>query len=245
MLAEAEAAGGTILKPAQDAFWGGYSGYFADPDGHPWEVAWNPGWTCSTTAASGSGPRPRADGGRRVSGASAPQLQSVVASAAQGVPARRSGEPAVGGDQPRALRLGERQVEAVVGRMAEPPRRSPAPGRRALRSGQSSANSRGSSPGTSPACERSIVPAINRFHTMFTTSATISSGAISRSPRSSSRLASGRPGSTRNHLAATEASTISVNGCPDPRGSGRRCRPRAAPSASPRSGRPGRASPCR
>jgi uncharacterized protein len=45
VLAEAEAAGATILKPAQDVFWGGYSGYFADPDGHPWEVAWNPEWT--------------------------------------------------------------------------------------------------------------------------------------------------------------------------------------------------------
>ena len=45
VLAEAKAAGGTILKPAQDAVWGGYTGYFADPDGHPWEVAWNPGWT--------------------------------------------------------------------------------------------------------------------------------------------------------------------------------------------------------
>jgi uncharacterized protein len=45
VLAEAEAAGGRILKPAEDAPWGGYSGYFADPDGHPWEVAWNPGWT--------------------------------------------------------------------------------------------------------------------------------------------------------------------------------------------------------
>ncbi|PWC43520.1 VOC family protein [Azospirillum sp. TSO22-1] len=42
VLAEAEAAGGRILKPAQDVFWGGHSGYFADPDGHPWEVAWNP-----------------------------------------------------------------------------------------------------------------------------------------------------------------------------------------------------------
>ncbi len=42
VMAEAEAAGATILKPAEDAFWGGYSGYFADPDGHPWEVAWNP-----------------------------------------------------------------------------------------------------------------------------------------------------------------------------------------------------------
>jgi uncharacterized protein len=45
VLAEAEAAGATILKPAHEAFWGGYSGYFADPDGHSWEVAWNPGWT--------------------------------------------------------------------------------------------------------------------------------------------------------------------------------------------------------
>ncbi len=34
--------GGKIVKPAQDAFWGGYSGYFSDPDGHLWEVAWNP-----------------------------------------------------------------------------------------------------------------------------------------------------------------------------------------------------------
>jgi hypothetical protein len=42
VLDEAKAAGATILKPAEDVFWGGYSGYFADPDGHPWEVAWNP-----------------------------------------------------------------------------------------------------------------------------------------------------------------------------------------------------------
>ena len=42
VLAEAVAAGATLVKPAQDAFWGGYSGYFADPDGHLWEVAWNP-----------------------------------------------------------------------------------------------------------------------------------------------------------------------------------------------------------
>jgi predicted lactoylglutathione lyase len=45
VLAEAKAAGARILKPAADTFWGGYSGYFADPDGHPWEVAWNPGWS--------------------------------------------------------------------------------------------------------------------------------------------------------------------------------------------------------
>jgi catechol 2,3-dioxygenase-like lactoylglutathione lyase family enzyme len=38
----AEAAGGTIVKPAQEVFWGGHSGYFADLDGHLWEVAWNP-----------------------------------------------------------------------------------------------------------------------------------------------------------------------------------------------------------
>lgn len=42
VLAEAEAAGGRIVKPAEDVFWGGHSGYFADPDGHLWEVAWNP-----------------------------------------------------------------------------------------------------------------------------------------------------------------------------------------------------------
>ena len=42
VLDEAERAGGTIVKPAQDLFWGGHSGYFKDPDGHFWEVAWNP-----------------------------------------------------------------------------------------------------------------------------------------------------------------------------------------------------------
>lgn len=41
-LAMAEAAGATIVKPAQDVFWGGHSGYFRDPDGHYWEVAFNP-----------------------------------------------------------------------------------------------------------------------------------------------------------------------------------------------------------
>lgn len=44
VIARAQAAGATVLKPAEEAFWGGYSGYFADPDGHPWEVAWNPGF---------------------------------------------------------------------------------------------------------------------------------------------------------------------------------------------------------
>jgi len=42
VLAEAKGAGATLLKPAQEAFWGGYSGYFSDPDGFLWEVAWNP-----------------------------------------------------------------------------------------------------------------------------------------------------------------------------------------------------------
>jgi uncharacterized protein len=42
VLTEAQAAGARVLKPAQDVFWGGYSGYFADPDGFLWEVAWNP-----------------------------------------------------------------------------------------------------------------------------------------------------------------------------------------------------------
>jgi uncharacterized protein len=45
VLAQAVAAGATILKPAERVFWGGYSGYFADPDGHVWEVALNPQWT--------------------------------------------------------------------------------------------------------------------------------------------------------------------------------------------------------
>ena len=42
VLDEAVAAGATLVKAAQDVFWGGYSGYFADPEGYLWEVAWNP-----------------------------------------------------------------------------------------------------------------------------------------------------------------------------------------------------------
>ncbi|MGA2691875.1 MAG: VOC family protein [Opitutaceae bacterium] len=42
VLAFAVKAGARLVKPAQDVFWGGYSGYFADPDGFLWEVAWNP-----------------------------------------------------------------------------------------------------------------------------------------------------------------------------------------------------------
>lgn len=41
-LSQAVEAGGTLLKAAHDTEWGGYSGCFADPDGHPWEVAWAP-----------------------------------------------------------------------------------------------------------------------------------------------------------------------------------------------------------
>jgi catechol 2,3-dioxygenase-like lactoylglutathione lyase family enzyme len=51
VLAEAAAAGATITKPAADAFWGGYTGCFADPDGHLWEVAWNPAWTIRSDGA--------------------------------------------------------------------------------------------------------------------------------------------------------------------------------------------------
>lgn len=43
--AQALAAGAVVTKPAEDTAWGGYSGYFTDPDGHSWEVAWNPGCT--------------------------------------------------------------------------------------------------------------------------------------------------------------------------------------------------------
>ena len=44
VIAEAEAAGATIPRHGAETFWGGYSGVFLDPDGHPWEVAHNPGW---------------------------------------------------------------------------------------------------------------------------------------------------------------------------------------------------------
>ncbi|MEH6814718.1 MAG: VOC family protein [Motiliproteus sp.] len=44
ILKVAESAGGKIVKPAQDAFWGGYSGYFSDLDGHLWEVAYGDCW---------------------------------------------------------------------------------------------------------------------------------------------------------------------------------------------------------
>jgi uncharacterized protein len=51
VLRQAEGAGATIGRPGAPTFWGGYSGIFIDPDGHPWEVAHNPGWRL---AADGS-----------------------------------------------------------------------------------------------------------------------------------------------------------------------------------------------
>jgi uncharacterized protein len=45
IIAQARGAGATIARAGADTFWGGYSGVFVDPDGHPWEVAHNPGWT--------------------------------------------------------------------------------------------------------------------------------------------------------------------------------------------------------
>lgn len=44
-MSEAAAAGATITRRAGETFWGGYSGVFVDPDGYPWEVAYNPHWT--------------------------------------------------------------------------------------------------------------------------------------------------------------------------------------------------------
>jgi catechol 2,3-dioxygenase-like lactoylglutathione lyase family enzyme len=44
IMLQAERAGAIITDPAHDAFWGGYSGHFLDPDGHLWEIVWNPAW---------------------------------------------------------------------------------------------------------------------------------------------------------------------------------------------------------
>ena len=44
VMEQARAAGATVVKEAADTFWGGYAGYFHDPDGHLWEVAYNPAW---------------------------------------------------------------------------------------------------------------------------------------------------------------------------------------------------------
>ena len=47
VMEQAMRAGAHIVKPAQDTFWGGYAGYFHDPDQHLWEVVWNPQWSLS------------------------------------------------------------------------------------------------------------------------------------------------------------------------------------------------------
>lgn len=47
VMARAAGAGAALVKPAHDTFWGGYAGYFQDPDQHLWEVVWNPAWAIS------------------------------------------------------------------------------------------------------------------------------------------------------------------------------------------------------
>ena len=49
---QARTAGAVIVKPAQATFWGGYSGYFQDPDQHLWEVVWNPALKCPNKAGT-------------------------------------------------------------------------------------------------------------------------------------------------------------------------------------------------
>lgn len=44
VMEQATKAGARVVKPAQETFWGGYAGYFQDPDGHLWEIVWNPEW---------------------------------------------------------------------------------------------------------------------------------------------------------------------------------------------------------
>ena len=44
VMQQAQNAGAVIVKPADDTFWGGYAGYFQDPDQHLWEIVWNPQW---------------------------------------------------------------------------------------------------------------------------------------------------------------------------------------------------------
>jgi len=51
ILATARAAGATVTNPAAETFYGGYAGYFADPDGHLWEIAHNPGFTLTDDAS--------------------------------------------------------------------------------------------------------------------------------------------------------------------------------------------------
>ena len=52
VIEQARAAGGTIVREPGETFWGGYSGVFLDPEGHPWEVAHNPGWSITADGAT-------------------------------------------------------------------------------------------------------------------------------------------------------------------------------------------------
>ncbi len=51
VMEQAAKAGARVVKPAQETFWGGYAGYFTDPDQHLWEVVWNPQWSPPDEAA--------------------------------------------------------------------------------------------------------------------------------------------------------------------------------------------------
>lgn len=51
VIEQARSAGASIAREPSETFWGGYSGLFIDPDGHPWEVAYNPRWTITTDGA--------------------------------------------------------------------------------------------------------------------------------------------------------------------------------------------------
>jgi len=62
VMAAARAAGATIVTPGHDTFWGGYAGYFLDPDQHLWEIAWNPQLRLRSTRRS---PRRRAGPNRK------------------------------------------------------------------------------------------------------------------------------------------------------------------------------------
>ena len=55
VIEQVRAAGGGITREPAATFWGGYSGAFADPDGHPWEVAHNPGWTLAADGSASLG----------------------------------------------------------------------------------------------------------------------------------------------------------------------------------------------
>ena len=59
LFARLRSHGATILKPPQKAFWGGYSGYFQDPDGHRWEIAHNPFWTIMSDGRISMQPTPQ------------------------------------------------------------------------------------------------------------------------------------------------------------------------------------------